>query len=157
MRRICKEGLVYKSIDRRYINYKLYDKFDTTERFYVIPTIIKDIYSPKPIKINISEGPFDILSVFLNLRNQEEGFYISGVGCNYFGIILYCLEVYGIINAEIHFYPDTDTTANKKMNTALNSLKDLRLPVYIHKNMMDGEKDFGVPLDRIKESIMRVY
>ena len=126
MRRLVDKGLVYKSIDKRYINYKLYNKFDNSERFYVVPTMIRDLYSPNPIKINISEGPFDILSVYLNMREKEEGIYIAGTGCNYFGIILYCLEVFGIINAEIHLY------------------------------MEDGEKDFGVRLENITESIQKV-
>ena len=155
MRRICDKGLVYPSIDKRYINYKLYDKFDSSERFYVIPTVINNIYRPEPIKINISEGPFDILSVYLNLRNKEEGIYIAGTGCNYYGIVLYCLEVFRIINAEIHFYADTDTTGIKKLNDALSRLQNLHLPVYIHKNMKDGEKDFGVPIGQINETIIR--
>ena len=156
MRRIVDKGLVYKSIDKRYINYKLYDKLDSSERFYVVPSKIKDLYSPDPIKINIAEGPFDILSIYLNLRNKEEGIYIAGTGCNYFGIILYCLEVLGIINAEIHVYMDTDDTATKKVNSMINRIRELRLPVYIHKNIMNGEKDFGVPINRISESIVRV-
>ncbi len=155
MRRLCDSGKVYKSIDKRYINYKLYDKFDSSERFYVIPTMI-DLYAPKNIKINIAEGPFDILSVYLNLRNREEGIYIAGTGCNYLGIVLYCLEVFGIINAEIHFYGDNDDIGTKKLNFAINNIRNLRLPVYMHKNMMDGEKDFGVPINRINESVMRV-
>ena len=113
MRRLCDKGLVYKSIDKRYINYKLYNKFDSSERFYVIPTSISNMYSPNPIKINIAEGPFDILSVYLNLRHKEEGIYIAGTGCNYFGILLYCLEVFGVINAEVHFYADNDDIGMK--------------------------------------------
>lgn len=157
MRRLCDKGLVYKSIDKRYINYKLFDKFDSSERFYVIPSIIENIYAPKRIKINIAEGPFDILSIYLNLRNREEGIYIAGTGCNYFSIALYCLEVFGIINAEIHFYQDTDDVANKKIQFTLNNIRNLGLPVYIHKNMMEGEKDFGVRLSQIKESIIQIY
>lgn len=156
MRRLCDKGLVYKSIDKRYINYKLFDKFDTSERFYVIPTVIQDVYSPKPIKINISEGPFDILSVYLNLRNKEEGIYIAGTGCNYYGLVLYCLSVFGIINAEIHFYADIDEAGTKELNYALERLKNLRLPVYVHRNMKQGEKDFGVSLDKIEESIVKI-
>ena len=157
MRRLCDKGLVYKSIDKRYINYKLYDKFDTSERFYVIPTIIQDIYAPKRIKINIAEGPFDILSVYLNMRNKEEGIYIAGTGCNYFHIAMYCLEVFGIINAELHFYSDTDDVANNKIKFALNNLRNLRIPIFLHKNMKEGEKDFGVKLSQIQESVVQVY
>ena len=51
---------------------------------------------------------------------------------------------------------DTDDTAIKKVNSMINRVRELRLPVYIHKNIMDGEKDFGVPINRISESILRV-
>ena len=155
MRRLVDSGLVYKSIDKRYINYKLYDKFDNSERFYVIPTSI-DLYAPRPIKINIAEGPFDILSVYLNMRQQEEGIYIAGTGCNYFGIVLYCLEVFGIINAELHIYMDTDEVAENKIKSTINRLAELRLPVYLHKNLKEGEKDFGVRKENIIESIYKV-
>ena len=76
MRRTCPEGVVYKSIDKRYINYKLYIKDDTNQRFYTIPTKV-NLNIPNRIKFNISEGPFDILSVYLNLRNKEPGIYLK--------------------------------------------------------------------------------
>lgn len=156
MRRLCDSGKVYKSIDKRYINYRLYDKFDSSERFYVIPTVINNLYSPKPIKINIAEGPFDILSIYFNLRNKEEGIYIACTGCNYFGIVLYCLEVFGIINAEIHIYGDNDKTGVDKVNYAILNLKNLQLPVYLHSNNKSGEKDFGVTKSQIDEFIRKV-
>ena len=156
MRRVCNEGIVYESIDRRYINYEIFDKFDNTERFYTIPTSI-DLLDPRPVKIHISEGPMDILSIYLNLRNREPGIYTSIAGSNYYGQILYFLNVYKLINVEIHIYPDNDDSgSNNRMDYIAKKLSSLGLPLYIHRNLYPGEKDFGVSINRIQESVIKL-
>lgn len=156
MRRVCDKGIVYEGIDKRYINYEIFDKFDNSERFYTIPTSI-DLLDPRPIKMNIAEGPMDILQIYLGLRNKEPGIYTSIAGNNYYGQVIYFLNMFKLINIEIHIYPDNDESgSNKKMNYIANSLRKLNLPLYIHRNMYPGEKDFGVPLNRIQESVVRI-
>jgi hypothetical protein len=153
MRRIVDEGLVYSSIDKRYINYKIFDKFDTSERFYTIPAKL-DLLDPNPVKINIAEGPFDILSIYENIRNREPGIYSSIAGSNYIGLIFYFLNTFKIPYSEIHIYADNDSAgSNEKMNKIANILKNLRIKLFIHRNLMPNEKDFGVSKDKIKEGI----
>ena len=152
MRRVCDEGLVYKGIDKRYINYKIFDKFDTSERFYTIPSTV-NLLVPR-VKINIAEGPFDILSVYKNVRQEEPGIYTSIAGSNYMGLVLYFLQTYKIPNAEFHIYPDNDKYGSRRnMQYIANYLKPMMMPVYLHRNMYPGEKDFGVSRQRIHESI----
>lgn len=156
MRRICEKHIVYESIDNRYINYEIFDKFDNSERFYTIPTAI-DLLDPRPIKLHIAEGVFDILSIYLNLRNKEPGIYTSITGSNYYGQILYFLNMYKLINVEVHLYPDNDASgSNKKMDEIKFKLQKLNLPIFIHRNMYPNEKDFGVPLSNIQESVIRI-
>jgi hypothetical protein len=158
MRRLCEPGLLFEGIDKRYINYKIFDKFDTSERFYTIPTSI-DLTAPSRIKINIAEGPFDILSIYLNVRNKEPGIYTSIAGSNYYGQALYFLERFKLPYVELHFYPDNDNLGSaNQMNIVANNLKelDLSMPIYIHRNMYPNEKDFGVDPSHIQESIMRL-
>lgn len=156
MRRLCDEGKVYKSIDKRYINYKIFDKFDTSERFYTIPTEI-DLRNPNRVPIHIAEGPFDILSIYKNLRKEEPGIYTSIAGSNYFGIAMYFLSVFKIPHVELHYYPDNDKYgSNQVMCRLANLLKPIQAPFYIHRNQCIGEKDFGVSPDRIKESIQKI-
>lgn len=156
MRRVCDEGLVYKSIDKRYINYKLYDKYDTSERFYTIPTRV-NLCTPEKTKIHIAEGPFDILSIYMNLRHCENGIYTSIAGSNYIGLCMYFLETYKLPNSEIHIYPDNDKYgSNAKMKAIADYLRPLGIDVYIHRNIYYGEKDFGVDITHIQESIMRI-
>ena len=157
MRRVCEEGKLIKSIDKRYINYKIFDDvYDTSERFYTVPTRI-NLDSPERIKIHIAEGPFDILSIYKNLRKEEVGIYSSIAGSNYRGLAMYFLEQYKLPYVEFHFYPDNDRQgSNNKLKRVADYLKPLHAPVYIHRNMYPREKDFGVPIDRIDEKIMEI-
>lgn len=157
MRRTCNEGRVYKSIDKRYVNYKIFDKQDTSQRFYTIPTEI-NIEVKERIPLHIAEGPFDILSVFLNLRNADKNaIYTCVAGSNYISVIMFFLAELMIPNLELHFYPDNDKLGtNERIISIIDRIPDKTIPVYIHRNTMPGEKDFGVPLTRIKESIERI-
>lgn len=155
MRRLCDDGKVYESIDKRYINYKLFDKFDTSERFYTIPTQISLADSRDRIKIHIAEGPFDILSIYKNLRHEEMGIYTSIAGSNYFGIAMYFLEMFKLPYVELHYYPDNDKYgSNIVMQRIYKLLQPICAPFYVHRNLATGQKDFGVAPDQIKESII---
>ena len=154
MRRICPEGKVYKSIDKRYINYKIFDKFDTSERFYTIPTRI-DLNIPERIKVNIAEGPFDILSIYENVRVREPGVYTSIAGSNYLGIGLYFIDLLKTPYIELHYYPDNDKYGSIDRMKYIKRITDpIGIPFYVHRNMYNGEKDFGTK--NIIESIMQL-
>lgn len=156
MRRTCEEGIVYKSIDKRYINYSIFDKKDTNQRFYTIPTMI-DINTPNRIKLNIAEGPFDILSVYYNVRHCESGIYTCIAGNNYISVIMYFLTEIKLPNTEIHLYTDNDRYGTvDKAKYIMSSIPDPTIPFYLHHNSFEGEKDFGVPVNRIKESILKL-
>ena len=156
MRRLCNEGLVYKSIDKRYINYSIFNKFNTAQRFYTIPCNI-NITSPERLKIHIAEGPFDILSIYLNLRHREEGIYTSIAGSNYIGQIIYFISRFKLPYNEFHIYPDNDKHGSRwNMMKIANFLKPLGIPLYIHRNTYSNEKDFGVSPDRIIETVERI-
>ena len=156
MRRVCDEGHVYKSIDKRYINYKLYDKFDTSERFYTIPTQV-DLCNPQRVKIHVAEGPFDILSIYENVRRREPGIYTSIGGSNYKGIAMYFLETYKLPYSEFHYYPDNDQYGSiQNMQMIAQYLRPLNIPMYLHRNTTPNQKDFGVRPELINEAIMQL-
>ena len=157
MRRVCEPGKLIKSIDKRYINYKLVDKFDTTKRFYTVPTTV-DLNTVDPIKIHIAEGPFDILSIYQNLRKRENGIYTSVAGSNYNNIILYFLQTFKLPYTEFHLYPDNDKFGSLKVmeRIAKTFYNPLRSSIYIHRNKYPNQKDFGVSMDKIDESIIQI-
>lgn len=156
MRRTCNEGVVYKEIDKRYINYNIFNKLNTTQRFYTIPTRV-NLNTPERIKLNIAEGPFDILSIYLNCRNRTEGIYAAASGNNFISIILYFLTTYRLPYIELHIYADNDKYGNiDRLNRNLAQIPDISFPIYVHKNNSPGQKDFGVPKNKIIESSIRI-
>ena len=156
LRRIVPEGTVYKDIDKRYVNYNIFGKYDNAERFYTIPTVV-NLNTSERVKLHIAEGPFDILSVYLNLRKQEQGIYTCVAGSNYLGIVRHFILAMKLNYIEIHLYPDEGTGGEEyKVRDISELAAPMGIPVYIHRNRMFGEKDMGVPLDRIKEEIYRL-
>ena len=156
MRRTVGEGKVYKAIEKRYVKYQIFDKEITAQRFYTIPTMV-DLNSTERIKLHIAEGSFDILSIFLNLRNKEPGIYTSISGSNYISVIMHFLTQLKLPYLELHIYPDNDKHGDMyTMRKLMNKIPDPYIPIYIHRNTCPGEKDFGVPIHRINESIYKL-
>lgn len=147
------DQIVYDEINLRYVNYKLFDKQDTSERFYVVPQQI-DLLQQDRIKIHIAEGVFDILSIYLNLRKGESGIYSTVSGSNYSSIISYFMIEKMIPNLEIHLYPDNDQP-QWKMDNIIKKYNPMQVPIFIHRNLSPREKDFGVSIDRIQESVIK--
>lgn len=147
-RNICKDNnSLPTQLQRRYIYYTILEKIQNG--YYIIPSIC-DTY--KHIVLNISEGIFDILSIFYNLKqsNRENNIYVAIGGNAYLKTIQYFLEVIGLIDLEIHIYIDNDID-KRILNKIKKILTPLQIHVFIHINMMEGEKDFGVPIKKIKE------
>ena len=60
-------------------------------------------------------------------------------------------------NIELHIYPDNDKYgSNYVITKLLNKIPDPTIPIFIHRNIFEDEKDFGVPSDRIREAITQV-
>lgn len=156
MRRLVPAGKVYKNIDLRYLNYSLFNKSTNIERFYTIPKNI-NLETNKPIEIHIAEGPFDITSIYYNLRNQSNNIFTCVAGSNYKGILRHFITTLRLPNLEIHLYPDNDKFgSNEVMNDIKNYISTYRFPIYVHRNLFPNEKDFGVSLDKIDERISRI-
>lgn len=144
---------LYKTLNKRYIIYSLINKSEDRKNYYVIPSSI-DIYNLSPVKIHIAEGQFDILSIYYNLNkcNNFQNIYIACNGKSYTQAIEFILEETGVINYEVHLYPDNDMQ-NYELNNVLNAIGFLPTDIYIHRNQYPNEKDFGVPANRISEFI----
>ena len=160
--RNLREGKVYESIDERYVNYNVFNKFDNTERYYISPVDI-DIARPEPIKIHIGEGALDTLSVKYNLRKEYfNNVYAAILGSSYYAMIRYFICRIGLLNVEFHIYKDKDINIRYFDNLA-DILYPYGIHLYIHSNTKEGLdplgrpiKDFGVPIDYIKEDIYQV-
>ena len=139
---------VYEGIDKRWVNYNIFNKFDNTQKFYTIPVNIDLL---KPVELHIAEGAFDIISIKENLRKINQNAIFTSVGGNtYKGSIRHFLCQLGIPNLNIHIYPDNDISRDTILDVA-NSFRSFHLPIQIHRNIFQGEKDFGVPITNINE------
>lgn len=149
---------LYKSVNKRYINYNIINKHDSNKDFYVIPTRI-NIEDMSPVKIHIAEGAFDILSIFYNLNscNINQNIYISASGKSYTQALEFILSETRIVNYEIHIYPDNDVNDYTLNSLFIRTVNLLPCNIFIHRNIYNGEKDYGVPLCRIKDSVRVIY
>lgn len=135
-------------IDERYIVYNTFEKKDNTKKMYIIPTSV-DVR--KPIKVHITEGPFDALSVKHNLRRDFDNcIYTAITGNAYKGVLRELIINQKLINLEIHLYPDSDTK-EYVIKDLIEFLRVYKFPVYIHRNQIG--KDMGESLEKIKETI----
>lgn len=156
MRRLVKEGVVSEYIDERYMRYNIFNKYDNTEKFYIMPCEL-NINSPERIKVNIAEGEFDILSIFYNLRKDPNQIYMSISGSGYEGVVRYVLSTLKLFYIELHLYPDNDKHGNLRVLKIVKDLADpFNIPVYIHRNNMPNQKDFGVDITKIRETVQKM-
>ena len=157
LRKLTEKDL-YRTINKRYINYTLVNKTDDAKNFYVIPTAI-NVLHPEPVKIHLAEGQFDILSIFYNLNNcnRNQNIYIACGGKSYTQALEFILLETGIINYEIHYYPDKDVLDKEFFFDVQQKIQLLPANITIHRNIHPGEKDFGVPMDRITDNVRVIY
>lgn len=154
MRRLVPKEQVSKYIHERYVNYNVYGLYDNRFRYYIIPG---DIDMMRPLRINIAEGPFDILGVKFN---TEAGFKTNSIfasigGKSYINLVKFFLMEYGLINFELHVYVDNDVD-NYEVEKIHRLLYPYGNPVYIHRNTFPGGKDYGVAKDHINDSIIKL-
>lgn len=151
MRRLVPEDKVHPNIRGRYVNYNIFPSYSKGVGYYVIPGQIDKL---RPCRIVIAEGVFDILSVYLNCGlNTHNTVYAAACGkTGYIPLMNYLFLTVGIpyYGVEIHIYSDNDVTeydiANIRNYLTRIGITNNR---YIHFNSYPGEKDFGVPGNRI--------
>lgn len=150
--RNLREGKVNHYIDHKYIEYNIFGK--PNKRNYVIPTMINTTYTDT-IKIHLAEGVFDILSIFFNVNNcnTNQSIYSSIGGKTYTEAMGFFISNYGLINSEFHIYIDNDI--NRYTINGIRQFSDnFKIKTIIHYNKYNGEKDFGVPANRILDCIL---
>lgn len=147
---------LHESIDKRYVNYNIFGKYDNTKRFYTVPVNI-DMNDFRPIDLHIAEGSFDILAIYLRNRDDilNRNIFTSIGGSGYQGVVRFFINWLKYPNLRIHIYPDSDISRDQIINV-FKSIAVFGFPMYIHRNIKPGEKDFGVTPDRIIEAIEEI-
>ena len=154
-----KDNINFRSIASdsklRYIRYNLYEDVPLRERLYIIPTRM-DLMADE-INLHIAEGPFDILGIYFHIMNMndENNIYAAVGGSAYKRAIRYFLRKGFISNLNLNIYSDKDKNI-KFYKSLLKEYKVFLKGIRIFYNSKDGEKDWGVPKERIelKESVV---
>lgn len=146
MRRIVDEGRLPEYMDQRYIVYNIKGSEDTS-KFYVVPGMIDSRFGYGNLSIHIAEGPMDIVSIHKHFY-VNNGIYGAACGKSYSSICKSIISRFGFFPAYIHLYPDNDVS-DKELKQSFLWCSVYGSQIFIHRNDYPGEKDFGVPLDRI--------
>ena len=147
-----KNLIIFRSIKEdpkiRYMKYSVFNNLPLGEQCYTIP-MRANVLAPE-VDMHIAEGPFDILGIFFNVmdRKTENQIYVSIGGSGYRQVIRSFLKRGFITNLNIHIYSDLDKS--RWFYNKIFEMKQWFNSIHLYYNRMNGEKDFGVPRERIQ-------
>lgn len=138
----------------RYFKMVINQKNVNQDTFYSIPNSIPLMYTDD-IHVHIAEGTFDILSIQKNLiKSKDHNYYYAMCGYGCISILKYLLH-HGInTGINLHIYSDNDKTDwnHKKYLYNGSYITEWIDHIYIHRNGYGNEKDYGIPIERIKDT-----
>lgn len=153
LRRLVPEGKLPKYIDYRYINYDIFGSPEGGNKYYTIPNAIN---LNKQLDIHIAEGAFDILSIYLHVAPiGSNAIFASICGKSYISLVRFFIVNYGFTSFNLHLYPDADIGMDQ-MKIIKEDVKPFSINVFVHRNIYPKEKDYGVSMDHINDSIIKI-
>lgn len=123
--------------------------------FYGLVNQFNPLYTGD-IDVHIAEGTFDIIGAYKNLPHKESENSLFFASCGYgFGTIVKYLVYMGVTtDINLHIYSDADKSDQDHARSLAKGVSKVWLDrVYVHRNGFSGEKDFGVPKERIQEYV----
>lgn len=128
--------------------------------FYSIPNSIS-LYYTDSINIHIAEGAFDILSIYQNLMdcNLDHNYFYASCGSSGLNIMNFLIDRGINTGINLHLYADKDKSDDFHMKYLMYDSEIYQWcdSIIIHRNKAKGEKDYGVPKDRIIDSYRTIY
>ena len=153
MRRLIPEGKLPEQIDTRYLNYNIFGNTNNALKYYTIPGIIN---INQPLDIHIAEGGFDILSIYLNVAPIGSNAIYSAIGGkSYLNLVKFFIINYGFMKFNLHLYPDADIDF-KQMKIIKNEIDPFGVNCFVHRNIAEGQKDYGVRIDQIIDKVVEL-
>ena len=146
---------------KRYLKYPLNPFNSNPASFYNIPTEF-DIMSIEPLHVHIAEGTFDIVSIERNLfhnKDKNRNLFFASCGFGPMAIVQYLVYFGAGGNIILHIYCDNDKTDFEQIKIMKNRREMFPWikEIWFHRNKIHPyEKDYGVPLDRIKDEKRKV-
>ena len=159
LRRLVPEGKLNKYIDYRYLDYNIFgdnsrysDAIQGGTKFYTIPTKVDVL---QPVEIHIAEGVFDILSIYLTYGQNTNGIFGAVCGKSYMSLVTHLMALTGLTGFTLHIYPDNDVADNAVRQMAYY-LSQFQISTYVHRNIYEGQKDFGVHPSLINKHSIKI-
>lgn len=120
--------------------------------YYGIKNSIDILYT-NDINIHIAEGTFDIISVFQNLNHGdlENNYYFAACGFGMRTVIRNSIKMGLNTNLNVHIYADKDKS-DKEIIDSIRQYDEWIKTLTIHRNGTPGFKDYGVPIENIKDT-----
>lgn len=142
---------VTKGRGKRYEKYPIMKQLDNTRKFYSIPSSV-DVMSGDIITINISEGPFDAMGIYLHLydENNDNAIITAATGSGFKSVVLYFVNQ-GVVgdNVVLNIFADNEPDkTNQYYKKQIGSLLQWFGETNIIRN--EKSKDLGVPKYEIK-------
>ena len=142
----------------RYYKTPINSRNVNKDSFYSIPLQLELMYT-RDINIHIAEGIFDILSVKENLiKDKKDNFFFAVCGFGPLSILKFLIRHGVNTGIHLHIYCDNDKSDREQERYLFNKefLTEWVDRIYFHRNQVEGEKDYGVPLSRIKDGYRKV-
>ena len=136
---------------KRYYKLKLklnnYDK----RSFYSLPMSMDLMYT-NDINIHITEGTFDIISIYKNLiQERDTDIYYASCGFGYLTVLKSLISLGINTGLNVKIYSDKDKSDYNHIDYLFNKshISPWLDTIQFHRNNFENEKDYGVPKERI--------
>lgn len=134
---------------QRYINYNIFDSHENTKRFIIMKDKVNIM---KDIDIISCEGPMDLIGIHQHLYNKENKnkIFVANMGMSAESVMLYLIKR-GIIFNQLSIYADVGVPISyyRQLKSKLG-YKYMGDTINVYYNNFKGEKDFGIPKEKIK-------
>lgn len=160
-----RNNLVFRKIHdnvngHRYIKVKIHDRNLDPNSYYTIPSPFDLMYT-SDMNVHITEGTFDILSVYENVLGGNPGpnnLFYAVCGFSYSTVIKNIIRMGITTDIILHIYADNDKRDSDLMRILQKNQSILPYikSVYFHRNGYSGKKDFGVKAEYIRDTKKKV-
>lgn len=155
---ICRDISDGQYTGKRYTNYRTSGKPSVEDtKIYCIPGEL-DLLDPRSAVINVAEGAFSILGVYLNTdlgRDRRNNLFLANCGTGYNNTIEHVCRQYGLLKVRINIWSDSEISIKtyEKLYNGLKKKIDIRsFKVYYNS----AAEDFGHAAKDIKINVSTI-
>ena len=133
---------------KRYENYNIFGLEENTRRFI---TVKGKVNIMKDIEINSCEGPMDLIGIREHIMRCDDHnkIYVANMGMSAYSLMIYFIRK-GLIFNKLRIFADKGVNLDYYRELKKKLGYRYKGEIEIIYNKYKGEKDFGIPKDKIK-------